>query len=353
MSAIPSPNRLKDIVWIQTAFIGDIVLTTGAIELVSRSLPHLRQHVITTSEGAELLKGMPALVTRLTYAKTRTGLKGFLRIKQQLKARELDAASTVILQPHRSVRSSLLSRFLAFPTITYRESGLSFLAAKRVLRVSVFHEVQRIALLLEPLGFKREDLLRVRPRLHALPLLTEIPWQSTLASFKGQVLGLSVGSKWGTKCWPLESYIELAKRLGARPHTRLVLMGSKSEKNLTDAIEAELKAVGLEDVVLNLAGLTSFDDLRRLFPRLDLLVSNDSSPVHFASAFNVKSLVVFGSTTPSLGFGPLAEHSKVVESELPCRPCSDHGPQECPLGHFSCMRKIGVEKMEEEALSLL
>ncbi|MBI2603511.1 MAG: glycosyltransferase family 9 protein [Deltaproteobacteria bacterium] len=352
MRKIPSANQLSDIVWLQTAFIGDIVLTTGAINLVRKEFPHIRQHIITTPEGWELLKGMPALETRLVYAKSRTGLMGFSKIRTALRELSLEKASTLIIQPHRSVRSSLLCRFLGFPTLTYTESSFSFLATQTIPRISVFHEVQRIALLLEPLGVERETVLAARPLLQALPLVPDVPWQRELANFTGELVGLAVGTQWGTKRWPLESYTELAKRLGARPKTGLVLIGSKGEKGWADSLASALQRSS--NVPLwNLAGLTSFDDLRRLFPRLSLLISNDSSPVHFASAFHVRSLVVFGSTTPSLGFGPLAKHSQVVEHSLSCRPCSDHGPQLCPLGHFACMKNISVEKMTQRALAVL
>ena len=72
--------------------------------------------------------------------------------------------------------------------------------------------------------------------------------------------------------------------------------------------------------------------------RARVIVSNDSAPLHLASAMGTPTVAVFGPTVPAFGFGPLAERSAIVEDDmLACRPCDRHGPQRCPLGHWKCM----------------
>ena len=65
--------------------------------------------------------------------------------------------------------------------------------------------------------------------------------------------------------------------------------------------------------ILDLVGKTNLDDLRGVYPRLSAIVSNDSSPIHYASAFNVSTVAIFGATASAMGFGPLADESSVVE----------------------------------------
>jgi len=69
--------------------------------------------------------------------------------------------------------------------------------------------------------------------------------------------------------------------------------------------------------------------------------------MHMASAMNAKTTAVFCSTIPDFGFGPLANHSKVVETEedLDCRPCGLHGYNKCPKGHFKCAYTIKTEQL--------
>jgi heptosyltransferase-2 len=322
----------QHVVWLQTAFIGDIILSTGAMRLLADRYPHIKQHVITTKAGVEILKPLAFLSSVQAFEKKGLGLKAYLQIKKSLAPLNLNKNNTVILQPHRSVRSSLLSTFLRFPVITYEETNLSIFAACRVPRISVFHEVVRIALLLEPLGVAREEVLAAKPYLTPTTLRADL-------QLEGKLIGIAPGSIWGTKRWPIASFKTLAQKLQQQhPDYRIVLLGSKDEKALADEIEQSLP----KDSLLNLAGKTNLPDLCAIFPRLSLLIANDSSPIHFASAFNVPTIALFGSTIPQLGFAPLADHSRTLGVELTCRPCSDHGPQVCPLGHFQCMKLLSV-----------
>ena len=77
------------------------------------------------------------------------------------------------------------------------------------------------------------------------------------------------------------------------------------------------------------------------------VLTNDSGPLHLASAVNAPTVAVYCSTVPAFGFGPLSDRSRVVESaeSLPCRPCGVHGKTSCPLGHFACGESITVEQV--------
>ena len=91
-----------------------------------------------------------------------------------------------------------------------------------------------------------------------------------------------------------------------------------------------------------------------LIGRCAAIVTNDSAPLHLASAMGTPTVAIFGPTVPDFGFGPLAPRASVVgEDTLPCRPCDRHGPQHCPLGHHRCMRDLAPELVAERALTLL
>ena len=91
-----------------------------------------------------------------------------------------------------------------------------------------------------------------------------------------------------------------------------------------------------------------------LIGRCRVLVSNDSAPMHLASAMGTPTVAIFGPTVPDFGFGPLAPGSMVVGHDaLPCRPCDRHGPQRCPLGHHRCMRDLPPELVADRVRALL
>lgn len=347
-------SELRDLIWLQTAFIGDVILTSGAIELAAKQFPGVRQHLISTDAGCEVLKGSPYLVERIPFAKRENSLKAFRDVKERLTKARVKPETACIVQVHRSLRSTLLSRYLGIRTITYDETVFGFLAQQRVKRDRSLHETVRVASLLGALGVENSEIASVKPHLEALPLRLEVPWQKELAEYNGKKVGLAVGSQWGTKRWPVLSFLALSERLMRQEDIALVFIGSKEERELTDPIVSSLKQKYPNRVVWNLAGETNFDDLRRVFPKLNLVISNDSSPVHFASAFNVPTLAIFGPTVPSFGFGPMSDRRDIAEHKtLPCRPCSDHGPQTCPLKHFRCMKDLSVDDVFEKASKLL
>lgn len=74
---------------------------------------------------------------------------------------------------------------------------------------------------------------------------------------------------------------------------------------------------------------------------------NDSAPLHIASAMNAPITAVFCSTVPAFGFGPLSDHSKIIETKLmlDCRPCGLHGFKSCPKGHFKCALSIEAKDL--------
>ncbi len=335
-------SGLAEIVWLQTSFIGDIVLTTAAMALAKQMWPNRRQHLITTKVGAQILRDAPELASCHVFDKTGKGTWAAMSAVKRSLVASLGGRKAILLRAHRSTRSMLLARTLGLPEITYKESSLSSLAWRRVSRVAVFHEAHRLAMLLEPLGVPRAEICGAMPKLQALALDEESDWQRELKKHQGPIVAVAPGSVWGTKRWLPTHFAELIQRFSQIPTAKVVLLGSSAELDVAHEIAAIL---GSSTDILNLVGKTSLDDMRRIFPRTRLLIANDSSPVHYASAFGVPTVAIFGATIPAMGFGPLAEGSRTVGVDLSCRPCSDHGPQVCPRGHFQCMRNLTVDEV--------
>jgi len=353
---IQNPTQIDDIIWLQTAFLGDIVITTAALDLVKQELPNCRQHIITTPIGSAALKDHRSLDSIVAIDKKKQNLfQSVAAVRRHFHDLNLDKSKSVILQPHKSQRSSLLSKFLGIDTVTYKETNFSILAKTTIDRVAVLHEAERIALLTTALGIERKKTMGIRPSLGAIELQSNIPWQQKLLESNHPWIGISPGSVWGTKRWPGNYYSDLAELILAKYKINLVLMGSGEEKVICDEISKKLfQKSDNPQRILNLAGQTSLGDLQAIYPKLKMLVANDSSAIHYASAFNIPTLSIFGSTVPSMGFGPLALNSLTAQiKDLNCRPCSDHGPSICPLGHFNCMNQLKPKTVFELAENIL
>ena len=86
---------------------------------------------------------------------------------------------------------------------------------------------------------------------------------------------------------------------------------------------------------LDVAGMTA------VLARCDLVVTNDSAPVHLAQAVGTPVLALFGPTS-ARRWGPLPGGGVALQRPLPCAPCSNHGAARCPLGHHACLQALPV-----------
>jgi heptosyltransferase-2 len=345
-----SQAAFTDVIWLQTSFIGDIILTTAAMAALAKVAPDVKQHIITTAAGAAALEGHPLLASIHVFNKRKGLLTPMRAIKGAIQSLSLKSAVTI--QPHRSLRSTLLAKYLGFPSVTYNETALSLLANVRVPRITVFHETDRIALLLQGLGIARESFLGVRP---TLPVKPPPSSANFLLNKNLKWVAIAPGSVWATKRWPAGKFAALAANIVNKPDHGVVLLGGKEDAEICKFIEGSCKnstPAALTRLV-NLAGKTSLQDLQGIYPYLHAVISNDSSPIHYASAFNIPTLAIFGATVPAMGFGPLAERSQVAQVDLGCRPCGDHGHRQCPLRHFKCMNELSVDGVLDKFAALM
>jgi len=149
--------------------------------------------------------------------------------------------------------------------------------------------------------------------------------------------------------WPLENYIELAKRLLQHEGVFILVTGVKSEKEHGDDL---CEAVGSERC-LNLAGKTTFFELIDLYHLADILITNDSGPVHFSVMTDIKTFAFFGPETPGL-YGPLGKNCRVFYSGYGCSPClSAFNHRKSPCTDNRCLKAITVEEVYREVKELI
>jgi heptosyltransferase II len=327
---------------IQTSFIGDTVLTTPLLVQLANRGP---VDVVTTPASAELLANHPAVRTVIAYDKRGEdrGLVGLWRLARRLRANHYDVA----LLAQGSWRSAALALLAGIPSrLGFATSAGRLLYTKRVPYRDDLHHAARLLMLARPNG-REATPEEQRPSL--APGAEERAAVDALLRDAGvlpgeRLVALAPGSVWGTKRWPY--YPELAQALAA--DARVVVLGSAADKQLAEAIVAA--APGTVDATGRLTLLASAE----LLGRCGVLVTNDSAPMHLASAMGTPTVAIFGPTVPEFGFGPLAPRVSVVGHDaLPCRPCDRHGPQRCPLGHHRCMRELSPSMVAERARTLL
>lgn len=150
------------------------------------------------------------------------------------------------------------------------------------------------------------------------------------------IAGFNIGGKWKTKQWGFDKYIGLAGAVKDKYKATIIIFGDKNDFDAADAIAKETGAI-------NLAGKTSLLELSELISFCNVFITGDSGAMHIASALQVPTVAVFGSTVAEFGFYPLGKKSVVLFSDVLCRPCALHGRKKCPIGTHVCMENISVK----------
>ncbi len=313
---------------IQTAFLGDVVLTTPLLSALAAR--HGPLDVVTTPAAAALLEGHPAVAEVVRYDKrgTDAGLDGLWRLGRRLRRRRYAR----VYLPHRSLRSAALALLTGAAERTGFADGAGAITyTRRIARPRGGHETHRLLALAGPLS---EPPGKPTLALSAADRAAAGAWMRDRGVPPG-FLAVAPGSIWGTKRWPY--YAELAATL----NLPIVVVGGPEDAPLAAQVTG-----AAEGRSWSAAGTLDLRASAALLEHAAVLVTNDSAPLHLATAVGTPVVAIFGPTVPEFGFGPQGPQDAVVQqSGLPCRPCSSHGPRVCPLGHHRCMLELSVERV--------
>ncbi|MDR0953281.1 MAG: glycosyltransferase family 9 protein [Elusimicrobiota bacterium] len=341
-------KEIENICIFQTSFIGDSVLTTPLVQKTAHMFPKAKITIVTSPKTVEIFQNLKEVSKIIVDDKRGLGqITGVFSTARKIKESNID----VLLVPHRSFRSALIAKLSGVKIrIGFTNSEGSFFYTKTVPFSWMIHDAERNLYLLQ--GIVNENFKSADLKLEGYADNAEENVAAMLkeAGVEGKILaGVHPGSVWPTKCWPQENYAKLIYRLEKELGVVSVLVGGKSDLDLAENV---VRLSGAHPV--NLSSKTSLSELMAIMKYFKLFITNDSGPMHIATAFGVPTLAIFGPTTRELGFFPYGEGHRVVEVKgLPCRPCALHGSKKCPLGHFKCMRDISVEEVFQAAKEML
>lgn len=338
--------RAKKVLVVQTAFLGDAALTLPLLRALKERLPGSKVTVWARPACADMFHGNPWIDEVWSDAKA-GGLFGVFKAGRRIAQGRFDLA----LVPHRSFRSALAVWLSGVPErIGFSSSAGAWMFTRVVPFAWGMHDLERnLSLLLPVVGGAEHSVdpqyLKASPQAAAS---IEQRLGSLGGPLGGPLVGLHPGSVWATKRWPVERFASLGRRLAAERGARIVLVGGSQDKDLASQV-----ATACGPAAIDLTGATTLPELIALMPRLSLFVTNDSGPMHIATASGVPTVAIFGPTTRELGFFPYGPDNRVLEVDLDCRPCGLHGSHVCPHGHFLCMKLISVDRALEACIELI
>ena len=328
--------QLKTFLIIQTAFIGDVVLSTAVAEKLHQCFPGASIDFLLRKGNESLLEEHPYIREVLIWDKKKEKYGGLFRLLKTVRKEHYD----LVVNMQRFGATGFLTAFSgAMQTSGFDKNPFSFMFSQRVPHLisspgMPFHEVNRNQMLIAHIT----DQEAAKPRLY--PAAKHI---EAVARYKHKpYICIAPASVWFTKQYPKDKWISFLKKIPDL--LNVFIIGAPTDVTLAEEI---LMETGSKENMQSLCGKLSL--LQSVALQKDAIMNyvNDSGPMHFASAVNAPVTAIYCSTVPAFGFGPLSDQRFIVETSvsLDCRPCGLHGRPACPLGHFHCAHYINDQQL--------
>lgn len=329
------PKQFNKILIIQTASLGDVILSTPLIEKLHHFFPKAKIDFLLKYGYEGVLRRHPKLHHVIVWDKTE---KKYMHLKELIEIiRENKYDLVVNIQ--RFASSGLITALSgAKHKVGFSKNPFSIIFSKKVdHKISTSdispHETERNLKLIEHLSDDSNFPVKLYPSKHDMAMVSQYKTK--------RYITISPGSLWFTKQFPEQKWIEFVSSVDE--DIMVYLLGSPKEKALCDSIIEKSNHA----LVLNLAGKLSFLESSALMRDAVINYVNDSAPMHMASAMNAPVAAIFCSTVPEYGFGPLSDNAHIIQSDenLSCKPCGLHGLKKCPKKHFKCALTIKNEQL--------
>ncbi len=377
MTVSGTPSR---ILVIRFSSMGDIVLTSPVTRRLGRLWPDAEVEFLTRAEYAPLVRALPG-VAAVQCFEPGTGLMSLI---SRLRERRYDLA----IDLHGNLRSRLVVMAgIAGRALRYDKRRFARMAIVRRRRRSrpVPHTVDRYLEVLDQFDAAAAPGLEGAPGLasthdalaaagrafaHDAPAPAGRENEQNAAEMRRpqlkvdgaaaaaveerlagagigpdvRVLGVAPGASHGPKRWPPERFARVADHMAKSRDMKILLLGSEADRAVTGEV-----ANAMERPAVDWTGATGLAVLPAAVQRCALLVSNDSGPMHVATAVGTPVIGVFGATHPRLGFAPVGPADATVTLDLPCSPCSLHGNRACRFRTHACMEDLDPLRVIAEA----
>ncbi len=329
-----SPEEIRSLCLIRTAYIGDVVMTLPLLPALKQRFPQAKITVLTATSAAPLLRHNPHVDTVLTidpfwfYPKT---IREWLRRIRQLRTHRFD----LVIEARGDIRDIALIAFVLRGRyrVSYDVGGGGYLLTHVVPYPGPCHKVDYHCHIARYLGAVTE---RVEEKIYLAPADRDVAVRLLAdKGINGPFFAMHPGSRLALKRWYPERFAALSDQLISRYRLPVVLLGAGPEKALLRQIQglAGNRIVPIMEP-LELGQLAAVLELASVF------VCHDSAPMHIAAAMQTPTVAIFG-PSKSEETAPYTPRSVVVEKNVPCRASCDEG--RCRHREYhACMRQVTV-----------
>ena len=339
LSAV-NPHQVSSVLVVSTTGLGDTVLSTPGIHAVRRTFPQAKITGHFHKKYIGLFKDHPDLDQVIPYHGTfNRRYKCFFSTIKAFRKEKFDLVFIFHGNDPQVIPMAYLS---GAPVILRRPSigKFAFLLSNPQGEEDYFseHAITGRLKTAQLAGCSVDDPRMVLSRKAFKSKELRLFYQKLGLSAESPKVAFQVGASYAYKCWPENHFVDLGRKLLQKnPQLTILLLGNRKEKQLCNRIIEGIH----NSRVFNLAGKLSVGMIASFIQDIDLLVTNDTGPLHIAIALGTKTVSFFGPTSPEL-FGPLQDHDRhIIFYQKPdCKPCLQ---KKCRDPH--CLSSISVDRV--------
>jgi len=322
-----------------------VILATPMIRCLRAKFPGAQIDFLVKKEFAEVLSGNPHISNIITFDKSNSR-----RELKRIRMHIIFTKYSLIFDIQKNIRSILIC---AGTRIGVTGFSKKLLARDLLIRfgINVYKEIKPVYLRyfesVETLGVQYDGMgTEVYPSATETEKVNEILILNNVETDK-PILVVAPGAQWETKRWTTAGFATSADIFYEQTGASVILIGGPGDVETCSQVQAQMRTKSI-----NLAGKLSLMGSAALLGKAAMVFTNDTGMLHMAQAMKAPVVAVYGPTTRELGFFPLPEKSRVAETVISCRPCTQKGLHTCPKKHFRCMNDIKAEAVSGLALEL-
>jgi lipopolysaccharide heptosyltransferase I len=358
---IVSGIQPKKILVIKPSSLGDILHTFPAVSIIADNFPKAEIHWLANKSFSPLLQFHPNVTQTIEFPRKELGNpikfpKYFFSLIQQLKSNKYD----LVIDFQGLMRSAFFTKAAkAKQTVGFakpRESSAVFFYSKKIhIPENIQHAVERnVYLACQALNINTDTFFYKQNKSSVANIaFPKLNINSTLQSsvqklliqngiqHNDKIIGISPVTRWISKNWPPKFFAQVLFHIKKDfPNIKFVIIGSENDRNAANEIINNFS----DNDIVSLAGKTSVAQLFELIRTFDLLIANDSGPVHIASALSIPVFCMFGPTFPEKT-GPYGNIHENFIADINCAGCLK---RKCIEHNYKCHQAISPEFVAEK-----
>jgi len=347
MSNVKCQNY-KKILLMRLDRVGDVVLSTPAIKATRDAYPDSYIVFMVRPHAYDIIRGNP-YVDEVIACDKEKGVRGFFGIwRLAMRVRRYAFDLAVVLHP--TTRSHLIVFLSGIAERIGYDKKAGWLLTRQVPHTKQFglrHERDYALDLLRYARIEAKECLLHVPIHHEREVTVDAFFRRNNIAHGERVIVIHPGASCPSKRWPPERFAQVADACAEKYRARIVIIAGPEDTSCGRKV-----ALLMQRDHVDLSGMTVIGDLASIFKRAQLFISNDSGPVHIASAVGVPVISIFGRSDRGLSparWGPTGERDIALHKDVGCDVCLAHN---CARG-FECLRAITVDDVLAAAAKIL